>query len=205
MKRMLILLAVVVAIVVIASVHFDGEIRPVSPQLAVAIRDSASWYADPHLAADPSDPAAVYVVVPEVPHGDRFDAIRVATATGEQRQTTIAFGPSNAYRDVIPDVAVRGLRFTRPVFHLFSFPENQGPGFHGVDSATGAIVISVDDNGRQRPLLERKAFNSSSAAVMASRVSTDPAGRWLAALSRTPGGWMLFLFPRSAASGRAGH
>lgn len=203
---MLILLAAVVAIIVIVSaVHFDGEVRPVSPQLAVAIRGSEAWYTDPHLAGEAGDPAAVYVVVPALPHGDRFDAVRVDTATGEQRPTTIVLGPANAYREIIPDVAVHGVRLGRPVFHLFTFPDNSGPGFHTVDSATGGIVISVDDNGRQRPLLERKAFNSSSAAVMASRVSVDPTGRWFAALSRTSGGWMLFLFPRSAASGRAGH
>ena len=65
------------------------------------------------------------------------------------------------------------------------------------------IEQSVRTYGAQRPILTRSAYNSSSAAELLSLVSADPGGRWIAALSRTSGGWMLFLFPRGATTRRA--
>lgn len=199
MKRTLILLLLLLAILVAASMlHCDGAVRAVSPRVAEVIRGSAGWYSAPQLVAADSDPYAVYVVAPSLPSGGRFEAVRI-DADGTQRETTIALGPASPYKPFIPANAranVRGVRLERPAFHLMTFPDGKGPGFHAVDSATGEIVIMAGE----RPLLRRNAFNSSSAAELLSLVSQDPSGRWIAALSRTSGGWMLFLFPRHADS-----
>ena len=51
MKRMI--MAIVLAIVALAvasAIHVEGELRPVKPALAVAIRGSEAWYAQPSLA-----------------------------------------------------------------------------------------------------------------------------------------------------------
>ena len=200
MKRMLILIAAVAVIAVIASLlHFDGAVHAVAPQLATVINGSAVWYAHPQLVAADVDPQAVYVITPAQPHGDRFDAIRVDTLAGAQREASVTLGPQSPYRPFLPATVradVRGVRFQRPALHLMTFPDGKGPGVHAADSATGEMVIVFEDNGAQRPLLTRKVFNSSSAAELLSLVSTDPGGRWIAALSRTSEGWILFLFPR---------
>ena len=147
------------------------------------------------------------MIAPAQPRGDRFDAIRVDTNAGAQREASVTLGPQSPYKPFLPAYVradVHGLRFQRPALHLLTFPDGKGPGLHHVDSATGEIVIVLEENGAQRPLLTRSAFNSSSAAELLSLVSADPGGRWIAALSRTSGGWVLFLFPRSATSRRAG-
>jgi len=198
-KRMLIALLVLAAIAVIASlVQFDGAVKAVDPKLAAPIRDSAAWFSAPQLVANASEPGAIYIVAPEAPGGDRFAAVRVDVNSGVQSDATVVLGPGSNYRPFLPAFVkadVHGVRFARPAFHLLTFPDGKGPGFHRVDSATGRIEIVYDRNGAQRPLLTRTAFNSSSAAEMLSLVSADPDGRWIAALTRTSAGWMLYLFP----------
>ena len=88
---------------------------------------------------------------------------------------------------------MRGLRFGRPALHLMSFPDGKGPGVHRVDSATGRMAVRAEE----RLLLTRNVFNSSSTPELLSLISADSNGRWLAALTRTDGGWKLFLFARN--------
>ena len=194
---MLVLLAVLVAVVLIASIlHFDGAVRGVSPRVAEVIHGSGGWYAQPQLVTTERDPQAIYVIGSAQPRGNRFDAIRIDTYVGAQRETSVTLGPQSSYKPFMPafvQADVHGVRFQRPAF---------GKGH--VDSATGEIVIFFEENGRQRPILTRSAYNSSSAADLLSLVSTDPEGRWIAALLPTSGGWMLYLFPRSAAARTAG-
>lgn len=205
--RMLVVLLPLVAIVVIASaVQFDGALHAESPRLAALIAGSAGWYSQPQLVSNGSEPEAIYVVAPALPHGDQFDAVRIDTQGGGQRAASVTLGPDSPYKPFLPGhvrADVHGLRFRRPAPHLMTLPDGRGPGVHAVDSATGRIVIVFDDGGTPRRLLTRNAFNSSNAAEMLSLVSADPGGRWIAALSRGSGGWMLFLFPRRAASRRA--
>jgi hypothetical protein len=203
---MLIVLVILVAVVVIASLHFDGALRPQSPAIAVLIAGSSGWYVHPQIVASDADADAVYVVAAALPHGDRFDAVRIDVANGTQSTTTVTLGPGSPFRPFVPAPVradVLGVRFPRPVLHLMSLPDGRGPGVHAVDSATGRIAIVLDDDGAQRQLFTRSAFNSSTAAETISLISADQGGRWIAALSRSPGGWTLFLFPRSAASRRA--
>jgi hypothetical protein len=49
----------------------------------------------------------------------------------------------------------------------------------------------------ERLLLTRNVFNSSGTPELLSLVSSDPNGRWLAALTRAGDGWKLFLFSRN--------
>src|SRR6266849_2571641 len=207
---MLILLLILLAIVVTASMlHFDGAVHAVSPRLAEGIQGSGAWYVHPQLVMTDADPYAIYIVAPAVPRGDRFDAVRIDTTAGAQRETRIPLGPSSPYKPFVPagvvSLHVRGLRLQRPALHLMTFPDGRGPGVHRVDSATGEIIIVLEQNGQQRPILTRRAFNSSSAAELLSLVWADPSGRWIVALSRTSGGWMLFLFPRNVERDSARH
>ena len=197
MKRMI--MAIVLAIVALAvasAIHVEGELRPVKPALAVAIRGSEAWYAQPSLASRADDARAVYVVAPVLPSGDAFPAVRIDTATGEQTATAVTLGPRSPFRAFMPAGAradMRGLRFGRPALHLMSFPDGKGPGVHRVDSATGRMAVMAEE----RLLLTRNVFNSSSTPELLSLISVDPNGRWLAALTRTDGGWKLFLFARN--------
>lgn len=189
--------AVLVVIVVGAAsaVHYEGDLRPVGAHVDVAIRDSGSWYARPTLVSRDDDPAAVYVVVPELPQGAAFAAVRIDTHTREQTRTRITLGPQSPFRPYLPAdvrVQVRGLRFDRPAFHLFSFPDGGGPGIHRVDSATGRIDVT----SRDRLLLTRNAFNSSDILMMLSLISSDRDARWVAALTRAGDAWRLFLFAK---------
>ena len=198
---MLILFVVLISVLVIASIlHFDGAVRGVSPRLAEVIQGSGAWYAQPQLVTTDRDPQAIYVIGPAQPRGNRFDAVRIDTYVGAQRDASVMLGPHSSYKPFLPafvQADVHGVRFQRPAF-------GKGPGVHHVDSATGEIVIFFEEDGRQRPILTRNAYNSSSAAELLSLVSADPGGRWIAALLRTSGGWMLLLFPRSAAARSAG-
>lgn len=193
---MLTLFVILVSVLVIASVlHFDGAVHGVSPRVAEVIHGSGGWCSQPQLVTTDRDPQAIYVIGSAQPRGNRFDAVRIDTYVGAQREASVTLGPHSAYKPFLPafvQADVHGVRFQRPTF---------GKGH--VDSATGEIVVFFEENGRQRPILTRNAYNSSSAAELLSLVSEDPNGRWLAAVSRTSGGWMLFLFPRSAASRRA--
>jgi hypothetical protein len=202
---MLTVLAVLIAIVLIASaVHRNGEVHAVAPDLAVTISNSATWYEAPRLVASNDDRDAVYVLEPAPANGDRFAAVRIDTITGSQRDVAIGLGPATGYKLCQPapvTAEVRGVHVQRPAFHVMSLPDGKGAGFHLVDSATGKIT--VEENGTHRSLLTRNAFNSSSAAELLSLVSADPDGRWIAALSRDPRGWNLYLFRHSAASRRA--
>jgi hypothetical protein len=206
-KRMLTLFVVLIAILVIASIlHFDGAVHGVSPRLAEVIHGSGGWYVQPQLVTTDRDPQAIYVIGPAQRSGNRFDAVRIDTYVGAQREASVMLGPHSSYKPFLPAFVhadVHGVRFQRPALHLMTFPDGKGPGVHHVDSATGEIVIVFEENGAQRPILTRSAYNSSSAAELLSLVSADPGGRWIAALSRTSGGWTLFLFPRSATTGRA--
>lgn len=205
---MLTLFVVLISVLLIAStLHFDGAVHGVSPRVAEVIHGSGGWYRQPQLVTTDRDPQAIYVVGPAQPRGNRFDAVRIDTYVGAQRETSVMLGPQSSYKPFLPAFVhadVHGVRFQRPALHVMAFPEGKGPGVHHVDSATGEIVIFFEENGAQRPILTRSAYNSSSAAELLSLVSADPDGRWIAALSRTPGGWMLFVFPRSATSRRAG-
>lgn len=183
----------VVALAVASAIHVEGVLRPIKPALAVAIRGSEAWYAQPILACRAEDARAVYVVAPMLPSGDAFSAVRIDTETGEQTATTVTLGPTSPFRAFMPARAradMRGLRFGRPALHLFTFPDGKGPGVHRVDSATGRMAVMAGE----RTLLTRNVFNSSSTSELLSLISADPNGRWLAALTRADGGWKLFLF-----------
>ena len=194
MKRTLTMLAVlVVALAVASAVHVDGELRPVSPSLSVAIRGSEGWYAHPTLASRADDGRGVYVVAPVLPEGRSFPAIRVDTVNGTQSAASVVLDPSSPFRAFTPAAAraeVRGLRFQRPALHLMTLPDGKGPGVHRVDSATGRLAVRTDE----RILVTRNVFNSRSTPEVLSLVLTDPNGRWLSVLTRTDSSWELFLF-----------
>jgi hypothetical protein len=187
----------------LSALHYDGGVRPAGATADIAIRDSASWYAAPILASRADDPSAVYLVAPAMPHGAEFAGVRIDTRTNEQTPASITLAPQSPFRvfDSATGVRarVRGIRFDRPAFHLFTSPEDTGPGIHRVDSATGRLEVLSGGH----LLFTSRVFNSSSIAEVLSLVSADRGGRWLAALTRGDQGWRLFLFERRAASLRA--
>lgn len=200
MKRIFVVLILSLgALAVGSTIHIDGELKPVRPTLAVAIRDSEGWYAYPIVGSRADDARSVYIVAPVLPSGENFPAVRIDTVTGEQTAATVRLGPRSPLRTFMPagaQAGVRGVHFGRPALHLLSFPEGKGPGVHRVDSATGRLVVKSGE----RMLLTRYVFNSSTTPELLSLVSADPNGRWLALLTRREGGgWKVFLFARNQA------
>jgi hypothetical protein len=205
MKKQTLIIAVVIAILVlliaVGSYQFDGPVRPVDPQLAVILRESATWYEYPGIEASLTDPSGVYVLLPGMPDDHRFAALRIDVHTGEQMATRIEIGPQSSFRSFMPArvrAEIDGIRFRRPAAHLMTFPDGGGPGIHFTDSATGRINVVFDEGGSRRVLLTRKAFNSSSTEELLARVAADPTGRWIAAVWRDSSGWMLYLFSHTS-------
>jgi hypothetical protein len=191
---MLVALLVVVAIGAASFVHYEGSVRPNGARVDVVIRESASWYAPPIVAAREDDPNGIYIVAPALPQGAEFSAVRIDTRSHEQTQTRVTLAPQSPFRPFAPAGALRaqvhGVRFARPALHLLSYPDGGGPGIHRVDSATGRLDVMSGS----RLLLTRSVFNSSNTAEVLSQISSDRGGRWLAALTRVPEGWRLFVF-----------
>jgi hypothetical protein len=187
-------LFIVVAIAAASAVHYEGSVRPNGARVDVMIRESASWYAPPIVVARDDDRNGIYIVAPALPQGTEFAAIRIDTRTHEQTRTRVTLASQSPFRPFAPAGAlraqVRGVRFDRPAFHLLSFPDGGGPGVHRVDSATGRLDVMSGD----RLLLTCNVFNSSNTAEVLSLISSDRGGRWLAALTRAPEGWRIFVF-----------
>jgi hypothetical protein len=117
-----------------------------------------------------------------------------------QAPSSITLGPQSPFR-LFTQAEVRaelhGAQFKRPTFHLISFPEGKGPGFHLVDSVTGRVDIIFEKSGARRRLLTFNALNSSKTSEVLSMVWADANDRWIAALLRDQGGWKLNIFPLS--------
>jgi hypothetical protein len=195
-----VVIAVTISIMVVGSLQIDGGIRAIEPQLMAPIGNSATWYADPRLEANVADPDGVYVIVPAAPVDHLCAAIRIDARTGVQTATNLALGPQSPFRPFTPAAVhaeIRGVRFRRFTVQLMSLPGGKGPGEHRIDSATGRIDVVLDERGAHRALLTRNAFNSSRTEELLSRVSADPNGRWIAAVSRNSAGWILHLFSRA--------
>ena len=199
MRRFLIGLIAVGLLATSASIaRHDGALMPVNPDISITIPGSQNWIGPPVVVARPADPDGVYVVVPEMPVGEVFAAIRVSSMTGTQTSLNIQLGPSSGTRSCLPSDDVRaivhGVRFRRPGIYLWRFPGGGGPGFEYTDSATGRIDIVFDRPGRTRPVLTRRAFNSDRIVEMLAMVSLDPGGHWIAVPVRGPLDWTLSIF-----------
>ena len=199
MKRLLIRVIAVGFLVTIVSVaRHDGTLTPVNPDISITIPGSRRWIGPPVVVARTADPDGVYVVVPEMPVGEVFAAIRVSSMTGTQTSVNIQLGPSSGTRSCLPSADVRaivhGVRFQRPGIYLWRFPGGGGPGFEYTDSATGRIDIVFDRPGRTRSLLTRRAFNSDRIVEMLAMVSLDPGAHWIAVPVRGRLDWTLSIF-----------
>jgi len=199
MKRFLIVLIAVGLLATLASIaRHDGPLTPVDPDISITIPGSRNWIGRPEVVARTADPDGVYVVVPAMPVGEEFAAIRVSSMTGTQTSVNIQLGPSSGTRSCLPSDDVRamvhGVRFARPGIYLWRFPGGGGPGFEYTDSATGRIEIVFDRRGRTRPLLTRRAYNSDRIVEMLAMVSVDPGARWIAVPLRSRLEWTLSIF-----------
>ena len=199
MKRLLIRLIAVGLLATIASIaRHDGTLTPVNPDISITIPGSRNWLGGPVIVARSADPEGVYVVVPEMPVGEEFAAIRVSSTTGVPTPVKIQLGPSSGIRSCLPSDDVRarvhGVRFQRPGIYLWRFPDGGGPGFEYTDSATGRIDIVFDRPGRTRPLLTRRAYNSDRIVEMLAMVCLDPDAHWIAVPIRGHLGWTLSIF-----------
>ena len=225
MKRMIIVAVLVLVLVAAASsLHVEGQLHAVAPQLAVAIRGSEAWYTHPTLASRADDARGVYVVLPAMPassfrapesarnlgggdphpdsspsdaaRNDVFAALRIDSVTGEQTTTSVTLDPKSPYRAFVPATVQADV-------HGLHFKR---PAFHLLSIPTGggpgvhrvdSATGRLDVTTEGRTLLTRNVFNSSSTPELLSLVSADPNGRWLAALARIGDGWTLFLFARN--------
>ena len=199
MKRLLIRVIAVGFLVTIVSVaRHDGTLTPVNPDISITIPGSRNWIGGPVIVARSADPEGVYVVVPEMPVGEEFAAIRVSSTTGVPTPVKIQLGPSSGTRNCLPSDDVRarvhGVRFQRPGIYLWRFPGGGGPGFESTDSATGRIDIVFDRPGRTRPLLTRRAYNSDRIVEMLTMVFLDPDAHWIAVPIRGHLEWTLSIF-----------
>jgi hypothetical protein len=199
MRRFLIGLIAVGLLATITSIaRHDGTLTPVNPDISITIPGSRNWIGGPVIVARSADPEGVYVVVPEMPVGEEFAAIRVSSMTGLPTPVKIQLGPSSGTRNCLPSDDVRarvhGVRFQRPGIYLWRFPGGGGPGFEYTDSATGRIDIVFDRSGRTRPLLTRRAYNSDRIVEMLAMVFLDPDAHWIAVPIRGRLEWTLSIF-----------
>jgi hypothetical protein len=198
MKRALVFTAAVVLVGVAWTTEYNGEVRAVEPSLALRILGSAGWSSITNIAANDADPDILYVMVPEMPEGELFAAVRVNVRTGAQTRETIEIHPLAPGRSTHLvrglRARVRGLWFQRPSFYLFRVPDGHGPGFERVDSASGVVDIVIDQAGGTRTLLTQPAYNSSRIVFLLSRVFAHPDGQWIAAVLGDLRGWDLFVF-----------
>jgi len=180
-------------------VRFDGDPQPVAPLLVAPLHEGG-WYSQPTLLQNVNEPGAVYIV-PGLQGADGlFEALRLDVNSGGRSSARILFGPGSDYvpfesAEVVgsPTIELHGVSLQRPTFHLFTFPDGGGPGFHAVNSATGVAHVVVR-TPTTRTLLTRTVINSSRMLEMRSLLWSDRARRLAAFLSREPGGWTLYLF-----------
>ncbi len=200
MKRFVIVLIALVLLTRIAWFEqYDGALVAVRPDIFVTIPESRNWGGGPtSVDARTDDPDGVYVLVPEMPDGEEFAAVRVSSMTGALTSVKIQLGPSSGTRPCLPSDDVRaivhGVRFQRLAPYLFKLPGDGGPGLEYVDSATGRIDIVFERGGRIRPLLTRRAYNSDRIVEMLAMVSVDPGGRWIAVPIRRNYEWTVAVF-----------
>lgn len=198
------MLALALALLLACFVQIDGPLRPAPDGLSglsLAITDAQNepmaTLDTPTLVHTESDPQAVYVVAGGLPDAaGRFRAKRVDARTGRQVAVAIGLGPQSGFVPFIEGrvrIELSGLAWRRPSVYLWRLPDGGGPGVDWRDSATGLQRLQVDGPG-QRTLMTRWVFNSSSAVELRSQVSSDARGKYIAVVSRTPRGWMLYLF-----------
>ncbi|MEO8380950.1 MAG: hypothetical protein ABI779_14905 [Acidobacteriota bacterium] len=200
-----VLAAAALAVTVCYGVRIDGSLRPVGTVLTVPIESHS--LVTPAVYRAGADSQAVYVVADGPRPDGRFDATRVDTRTGQLSRTAIPLGPRSGFSPFLEAevrIDVTGLSFRRPTFHLLSYPDGRGPGFHLVDSHTGLVRLNAGSGTTERTLLTCWVFNSSKVAELRSLASTDAMGNTIAVVSRSPAGWMLHLFDRSVAA-RSSH
>jgi hypothetical protein len=177
------------------AVHLEGALRPVGQALTVALPNAS--LVTPAIYRSDADTNAVFVAYGDPRPDGRFDATRVDVRSGALSPAAIALGPRSGFTPFIEgevQAEVQGLSVRRPVFHLFRLPDGRGPGVHLVDSDTGVARLTVGDGAVRRTLIARWVFNSSRTAELRSLATADPAGQYVAVVSRTRGGWTLHLF-----------
>ena len=198
MRSLIGVIAVAVLATIASIAGYDGPLTPVNPDISITIPGSRNWIGGPVIVARSADPEGVYVVVPEMPVGEEFAAIRVSSTTGVPTPVKIQLGPSSGTRNCLPSddarARVHGVRFQRPGIYLWRFPGGGGPGFEYTDSATGRIDIVFDRPGRTRPLLTRRAYNSDRIVEMLAMVFLDPDAHWIAVPVRGHLEWTLSIF-----------
>jgi hypothetical protein len=197
------LLILVIASVVLTCwyvVRFDGDPQPVAPLLVAPLHEGG-WYSQPTLLQNVNEPGAIYIVPGLQGPDGLFEALRLDVNSGGRSSARILFGPGSDYvpfesAEVVgsPTIELHGLSLQRPTFHLFTFPDGGGPGFHAVNSATGVAHVVVGTPTAPRTLLTRTVINSSRMLEMKSLLWSDRARRLAAFLSREPDGWTLYLF-----------
>jgi hypothetical protein len=182
--------------------RFEADPKPVDPLLVAALHEAApAWRPQPALLQNFNEPTVLYIVSGVRGPDGLFEALRMDINSGARSPARIRMGPDTTYVPFdsaeltgIPAVEFRGLTVRRPTFHLFVFPGPGGPGFHFVDSATGAAHVVAGTGTGKRTLLTLTLINSSKMPEMRTLLWSNRSRRLAAFLWRQADSWTLYLF-----------
>lgn len=181
--------------------RFEGDPKLVDPLLVARLPEIPSWGSQPTLLQAINEPAAIYIVAGLPGSDGLFEAIRLEMNSAARSSTRIRFGPNTPYVPFdsaevtgLPVTEFHGVTLRRPTLHLFGFPGPGGPGFHLVNSATGAVHIIAGTGNNRRTLLTRTVINSNRILEMGACLWVDRSRKIAAFLWQEEAIWTLSLF-----------
>ncbi|MBI2814477.1 MAG: hypothetical protein HYX71_09345 [Opitutae bacterium] len=181
--------------------RFEGEPKLIDPILVARLPETPGQWSQPALLQNIDEPTAIYIVAGLPGSDGLFDALRLDINSAARSSTRIRFGPHTAYIPFdsaevtgFPVIEFHGVALRRPTLHLLAFPGPGGPGFHLVDSATGAVHIVAGTGNSRRTLLTRTVINSNRISEMGACLWVDNSRSTAAFLWQENAIWTLALF-----------
>lgn len=181
--------------------RFEGDPKLVDPLLVARLPEIPARGPQPTLLQVINEPAAIYIVSGLPGSDGLFEAVRLDMNSAARSSTRIRFGPDTAYVPFDsaeatgnPAIVFHGVALRRPTFHILAFPGPGGPGFHLVDSATGAVHIVAGTGNSRRTLLTLTVINSKRISEMGACLWVDRSRKIAAYLWQENAIWTLSLF-----------
>jgi hypothetical protein len=200
-RKVFLLALTVVAVSCWYAARFEGDPKLVGPLLVARLPEIPAWGSQPALLQAVNEPAAIYIVSGLPGSDGLFEALRLDMNSAARSSTRIRFGPNTAYIPFDsaeatgnPAIEFHGVTLRRPTLQLLTFPGPGGPGFHLVDSATGAVHIVAGTGNSRRTLLTRTVINSNRISEMGACLWVDRSRKMAAFLWQENAIWTLSLF-----------